>query len=446
MQVKSKVAQGIAAIGLIAGVIAVGAGPTFADFGHGGHGAGRIHILYVSNLVGATVGGPGLVPASEPGLVGGPWSPQAANGCATAPYATIGAAVAAATPNTTIEVCPGTYAEDVVVPAAKPLTIVGVGGPIINAINQTNGVQVLASGSTIEGFTVAYATGEGILVGGVPGASGTISDVTISANRVLDNDRGNPTGVAITTSSYVQCNTSAAGPGDCGEGIHLLSADNSTVVDNYVTGNLGGILLTDENGPADGDLIASNTVLANAYDCGITVAGHQLGTTTNGTTWSTVLPSVGGVFDNTIRDNQASDNGVLGQGGGILLATGVPGGAVYDNNVEGNSVSGNGLGGITVHSHSPGENLNGNTIQDNVVGTNDLDGDPDFGGDVPPAIDPSTTGIIVATAVVPLSITIENNQIENDVYGIWMTPGVTAMTGPPVNTFTGVTTAIFTAP
>ncbi len=174
----------------------------------------------------------------------------------------------------------------------------------------------------------------------------------------------------ISGSSYAQCNATLAppgppDPGDCGEGIHLISADNSTVSDNTVTGNSGGILLTDENGPAEGNLIASNNVFANSYDCGITIAGHHLGTTTNGTTWSTVLPSVGGVFNNTVRDNQSTDNGVLGQGGGVLLATGTPGGAVYDNLVEGNFISGNGLAGVTVHSHSPGEDLSGNidTVQ-----------------------------------------------------------------------------------
>jgi hypothetical protein len=138
------------------------------------------------------------------------------------------------------------------------------------------------------------------------------------------------------------------------------------------------------------------------------------------------------------------NNGVAGQGGGTLLATGAPGGAVYNNLVEGNSISGNGLAGVTVHSHSTfaGENLNGNTIRDNTIGTNNLDGDSDFF----PRVDPSTTGVTVATAFSPISITIKDNKIEYDTYGVWMTPNVTATTGPPPNTFIGVTTPSFTAP
>lgn len=420
---------------LAGGAVTIWAGPTFANTGGQGPGGGGGRPLYVSNTSGTapSVAGP-TYGGSNPGGPG----PQ---GCANAAYTTIGAAVAAASPGNTIVVCPGVYGEEVVVPAGKRLTIEGVGNPIVNAVNQDNGVQVLASGTTIEGLTLGYATGEGILVGSLPGLGGTVSRVTIRDNTVIDNDRGNPLGAPISSSSYAQCNAAQGEPGDCGEGIHLLSVDNSVVTGNDVTGNSGGILITDENGPTDGNLIASNDVTANAYDCGITVAGHHLGTTTDGTNWSTVLPSVGGVFNNTIRDNRSENNGVLGQGGGILLATPVPGGAVYNNLLEGNTAIGNGLAGITVHSHGPAEDLNGNILRDNVIGTNNLDGDPDFF----PAVDSSTTGIIVATAVNPISITIVGNRISYDFYGVWMTPNVTATTTPPPNTFVGVNTPTFTA-
>jgi parallel beta-helix repeat protein len=264
---------------------------------------------------------------------------------------------------------------------------------------------------------------------------------------VLNNDQGNPTGASLTTSPYGECNFANNTPGDCGEGIHLLSADDSTVSGNYITGNSGGVLLTDENGPADGDVVAFNDVSGNSEDCGVTVAGHHLGTISKGV-WSPVAPGVGGVFNNTIQDNLINDNGVAGQGAGVLFATGTPGGAVYDNLVEQNWISGNGLAGVTVHSHSTvaGEDLNGNTVKDNTIGTNNLDGDSDFAG--PPVLqsDPSTTGVIVATAFSPIGITIEGNLILDDTYGVWMTPNVTAATGPPSNSFVGVTTPIYTAP
>jgi parallel beta-helix repeat protein len=446
MRLKYRLASVACGLVFVGGTVTVWAGPTFADAnnantGNDGNWGGGGRALYVSNTGGAdpAVSGPDSVAWSNPNGPG-------AAGCANAAYTTIGAAVAAANPGDTIVVCPGVYAEDVVVPAGKPLALEGIGNPIINAIKQVNGVQVLASGTTVEGFTVAYATGEGILVGALPGTGGTVSRVTISDNTVIDNDQGNPTGALVSDSSYAECNAAQGIPGDCGEGIHLLSADKSLVTGNYVSANSGGILLTDENGPTDKDLIASNTVLANAYDCGITVAGHHLGTTTNGTTWTPVLPSAGGIYDNTIRDNRSENNGVIGQGAGILLATPVPGGAVYNNLLEGNIAIGNGLAGITVHSHGPGEDVNGNVLSGNIIGVNNLDGDFDFGGNTPPAVDPSTTGITVATAISPVSITIVGNRIANDFYGIWMTPAVTATTTPPPNTFVGVTTPIFTAP
>jgi parallel beta-helix repeat protein len=333
-------------------------------------------------------------------------------------------------------VCPGTYPEDVVVD--KAITLTGQNATI-DATGLDNGVQVLASDVTVQGFTVENAIGEGILVGQTPLARGitplTISNVTIQNNTVIDNDQGNPTGQDITGSPYGQCNVGANNvPGDCGEGIHLLSVSDSTVTGNISSGNSGGILLTDENGATFGNTISSNTVSNNVYDCGITIAGHR--------------PKVfgGGVHDNTIVGNQATGNGILGQGGGVLLATGVPGnvpgipgvgGAVYDNTIQGNYLAGNGLAGVTVHSHSPGEDLDGNVIENNVIGTNNLDYDMDFF----PSVDPYTTGVIVASAATPINITIENNYISNDYYGIWLMPLVTA-SGTSSNTFVNVTTPI----
>jgi parallel beta-helix repeat protein len=438
MRLRSRFTSGAAGLVLVAGAVTLWAGPTLADGGNQGPGGGGGQTLYVSNSSGTAFPGPGAWSGSGGGQPG--WAGGALRACASASYTTISSAVSAASSGDTIVVCPGFYSEGVVVPAGKPLTINGVGNPTVNALGLDNGVQVLASGTTIEGLRVAYATGEGILVGSLPGAGSTVKNVTIRDNIVFDNDRGNPTGAPITTAKYAECNAQAGVPGDCGEGIHLLSADHSAVSGNYVTANSGGILLTDENGPTDGNTIQSNTVANNTYDCGITVAGHQFGTSTDGgKTWSTVLPSVGGVFNNVIRDNQSIDNGVLAQGGGILLATGVPGGAVYNNLVEHNSLSGNGLAGVTVHSHSPGEDLNGNVIRGNNIGTNNLDGDPDFF----PLVDTMTTGVIVATAVNPISIAIKNNVFNNNYYGIWTTPNVTVTA--TANTFVGVNTPIFTA-
>jgi parallel beta-helix repeat protein len=350
-------------------------------------------------------------------------------GCATAPYSTIGSAVAAASSGDTVVVCPGTYSEDVVL--TKTIDLVGVQATI-DATGLDNGVVVLASGSRVSGFTVTDAIGEGILVQGAPGDP--VSGVTVTGNDVVDNDQGGSS-TALDYGGYAECAPTQGVPGDCGEGIHLMVVADSTVSGNEVHGNSGGILLSDEFGPTHGNSIEGNNVHDNAYDCGITVVSHNPGGYSAGST----QPSVAGVYDNTIEGNRSVDNGILGQGGGVILATPLPGGAVYDNTIEGNYLAGNGLAGVTVHSHAPDQDLNGNVIAWNLIGTNNLDGDPDFY----PAVDGSTTGVIVAT-VAPLSITVTHNLIAHDVYGIWTMPSVN-LTGGSANLFIGVTTPLFVA-
>lgn len=450
MRSKRFILSAAGSLALALGTTTSWATPALAQNGHHHLGVQPTNLLYVSSAgVAGTPAPAASVVASRQTSSLFPF-PAGMQGCKNATYTTIGAAVTAASAGSTIVVCPGVYREDVIVPAGKPLTIEGSGDPLIDAMGQDNGVQVLASGTTIEGLTVGYATGEGILVGTTSPAEGTtgmVDNVVVRDNTVIDNDQGNPTGQVVSGSSYPECNASEGTPGDCGEGIHLLSADNSMVLDNDVYANSGGILITDENGPADGNTIAGNDVSANAYDCGVTLAGHHAGTNTDGT-WSPVAADAGGVYNNVVRDNTSSDNGVVGQGAGVLMATGAPGGAVYNNTVEGNNISGNGLAGVTVHSHSPGEDLNGNVVRGNFIGVNDVDGDADFEGNAPPAVDPSTTGVIVAvaTGANPISITVEGNWIENDYYGLWVTPDVTATTTPPPNQFVNVNTDIFTAP
>jgi parallel beta-helix repeat protein len=269
--------------------------------------------------------------------------------------------------------------------------------------------------------------------------------VTISGNTVTQNDKGNPTGAPIMSSPYPECNASAANPtvpGDCGEGIHLVNTFDSTVIGNNVAANSGGILLSDDSGPTYGNLVEYNSVKGNKLDCGITIAGHT--------------PEVfgGGVHDNTVLANSVIDNGVAGQGGGVLLASGVPGnvpgipgtgGAVYNNLIESNYIVGNGLAGVTLHGHSAGEDLNGNTITGNLIGKNNLTPDEDFG---PQFLDPATTGVI-AIAVSPTAITIEHNVIFNDVNGIFIgdvTPAAVSTSGTASNLLIHVTNPVVTVP
>lgn len=346
--------------------------------------------------------------------------------CQSAAYASIQAAILAAKPGATIVVCPGVYRTAVTI--MKPVTLEGDHATIAST-GHGAGVTVVASGATVEGLTVTGAIGEGILVVGKPGRP--IMRVTIRNNLVEGNDRGNPNGRPLKTAAYRECAASGPVPGDCGEGIHLMVVAYSVVADNTVVGNAGGILLTDEFGPNDHNRIVGNAVLDNVLDCGITVASHSGAGFARGK----LAPTKGGIYDDTIEHNIVVGNGTVAGGAGVLLAAPLPGGAVYDNVVAFNTISGNGLSGVTVHSHVPGQNLNGNIIVHNTITTNNLVGDMDFA----PHVDKMLTAVGVAT-VGPLSITIKDNRLVGDTYGVWHTGPVT-IAGLDTNAFVGIQTS-----
>jgi parallel beta-helix repeat protein len=398
-------------------------------------------------LAGSLVVASGVAAASTTWYV----SPTGAAGaagtsCTTASFGTINAAVSAAAAGDTVVVCAGTYKEDVAV--AKALTLAGEGATI-DATGLDNGIKISASNVTVSDFTVENATGEGILaqqpnpvkgpmISGMQLYTGVpITGVMIEHNVVQNNDQGGLPANAATT-KYAECQGSGNVPGDCGEGIHLWSVANSQVLFNTVTGNAGGILLTDEFGPTHGNLIAANIVTGNAYDCGITLPGHNLAL--NPQTHK-LMPAFGGVYDNVVRNNIVLDNGLLGQGAGILIAAPAPGTASYNNVIEDNAIRGNGLAGVTMHGHAAGAFIGGNQVLDNLIGPNNLDGDPD----VSPTTDMRTTGILVWSAGTPITMTISGNTIFGDWYGIWTNRTVSAPGASHHNTFQAVSTRVHVA-
>ena len=344
------------------------------------------------------------------------------NRCSAAGYTTITAAVSAAAPGSRIIVCPGTYHEDVTV--TTPLTIEGIDATV-DATGLDNGftLPAPAAGTRVEGFTVENALGEGIL-------AVSTAKVSIVDNTVENNDKG------VRQPGYPECEVTPENEfPDCGEGVHLMGTADSRVIGNTIRANSGGLLMSDETGPTDGNVVAHNIVLDNVEDCGITLAGHNPGAAPGGIP----NPVAAGVYKNLIADNVSKGNGVKGEGGGVLLAAGIPigGGAVYDNTVTGNFLEGNALAGVTLHNHFPNQDLNGNRIVNNRIGTNNVNGDPDFF----PVVDPSTTGIFVGTAGAPLTITITHNVIFSNTIGIFLT-GALSTEQIKHNVFVGVTTDV----
>ncbi|HTZ10009.1 MAG TPA: right-handed parallel beta-helix repeat-containing protein [Acidimicrobiales bacterium] len=371
--------------------------------------------------------------------------------CAAPGFNTIAGAVAAAASGDTVDVCPGTYTTSVTI-SGKAITLngsVSTTAATIEATGLPEGIVVegaAAAGSTVEGFTVTGSAGEGILVEGT-------TDVAVSDNTVTGNDTAC---VPETTEN------------DCGEGIHLEAVTDSIVSRNTSEDNSGGILLDDGvpagsigvsafggatafSGPTSGNVVVGNIAVNNVWDCGITLPSHNSLAAPGGVP----DPSAGGVFDNTVEGNVSENNGIDGGGGsGVLVAAPFPGTAAYSNTIEDNIVQGNGQAGITIHSHAPAQDTNGNQIIDNTVGQNAVGesvagtgvfstGSPSAGDS--DAGDPATTGILVYSAVDHLTGTvIQGNAVSGNYYGIWTSN--TDTSGISANTFSGATVATYAEP
>jgi hypothetical protein len=425
-----------------------------------------VRVLVAAGLVVGAGVAQGFVVASAGGAKGTIFVSPAGNlsnagtSCASATFSTIQAAVDAAPAGATVVVCKGTYTEDVVVSA--PLHLSGRDATIHGSATTAElcgqlgptgpgvapclaGVTVRSSHVSVDGFTVTGAIGEGILATGTL-AGGSITDVRITDNRVTGNNTG---GIPPSPSSpYPQCQASGQIPGDCGEGIHLMGVSHAVVRGNWVSANEGGILLTDEFGPTHANLIEDNTVTGNLFDCGVTVPGHNpFALDASGKP----QPLVAGVYDNVIRGNRITGNGLLGEGAGVLFANAGPGTGSYDNLVEDNYIAGNQLSGVTMHAHTvaPGqfEDLSGNRIIDNVIGRNNVGSavaGPGDGLDGPPAQDFHTTGILVFSGTVTVHVTITGNTISGDHYGVWLGVNDNVEASIAHNSYSHVTIHVFT--
>jgi len=322
------------------------------------------------------------------------WASPSGSGSACTANApcSLAGAVSAAGAGATVRAARGTYQGGIVID--KALQLVGQKGVVLDASGSASGVgiTITASNVVVDSFTVEKAKFEGILVTPAAPTAGVLSNVTIDHSTVMNNDTG------YAAQADGECKPAPPVPGDCGEGIHLRSVTKSTVEHSTVTGNAGGILVTDEFGMTSNNVIAHNIVRDNTHDCGITIASH----------------TPNGIVGNTIEYNASDRNGRQGEGAGILLAGGGPNTRVSDNVIRHNEISGNGLSGITIHLHVPGSNLNGNTIEFNMIGNNNLNGDDDAGNHSPTDILVWATngGSITGT-------TITHNVLGRATYGIW---------------------------
>lgn len=320
-------------------------------------------------------------------------NPGGVNGC----MATISAAVTAAAAGDTVNVAAGTYKETVTI--GIPLSLVGADAAttIIEAKGLANGIYVNGidnknlAGVFISGFTVQNANFEGILVANA-------SAVTISGNIV----QGSNVNLAGQTCPGIP-SFETGEDFDCGEGIHLMGADHASVTGNTVQNNAGGILISDDTAAAHDNLIAGNNVNNNALDCGITLASHVPAALTNST-------KALGVYANSVVGNQSIKNGVLGEGAGVGIFASAPGTAAYGNVVFNNTLTGNGIPGVSVHGHTPNQNLNNNVIISNTISGN--------GADTADSATPGTAGVNYFSVSPVSGVVISQNTITGEMLDV----------------------------
>ncbi len=329
-------------------------------------------------------------------------NPSGASGC----YATIGAAVSAAAAGDTVNIGVGEYAENVIV--KKSLSLVGAGSAstVINARGLPNGVYVDGLDAPglarvqVMGMTVMNANYEGILVTNA-------SYVVIANNHVVNNDQS--LNYSSGTCPGQPAFETSEGE-DCGEGIHLTGVSFSTVSNNNVELNAGGILLTDETGITYVNQITGNSVHDNSLDCGITLASHPPSPQA-----TSQLPY--GVINNNVIGNSIIGNGLIGEGAGVGIYAPGPGNQAWGNQVIGNVIENNGLPGVVVHNHAappgaPVVNLNGIVIVGNYISGN--------GADLQDAATPGTAGINIYGVAGIWATEIMQNTIVNEAYDVVM--------------------------
>ena len=138
-------------------------------------------------------------------------NPGGTGGCSSS----IGAAVTAASAGDTIQVAHGTYKEDVAI--AKSLSLIGDGeaNTIIDATGKNNGITITgATDVVVSGFTVENADTAGIWITGS-------SFVTISDNRVINNDKALIPGANALCPPLIGTPFASGEAQDCGEGVFL---------------------------------------------------------------------------------------------------------------------------------------------------------------------------------------------------------------------------------
>ena len=302
--------------------------------------------------------------------------------CPDAAYTSIQTAINAAANGDTIEVCPGTYTENLTL--GKDLTLNGAqagvdartraSGPSESTVSSTGTLLTLIAGSansTVDGFTFMGGTR------GIESASGPISGLSLLNDRVVGfTGNGiflNDTGIDITADQNVVDGTSKTGGG----GLLHLDQDNfdgfRMTDSNIVDGATGTGLFVDGNhnvGPSPRTpLLDGNVFDGNATGANLGRFAFEFGDITGNTFSDSGFDGLqGGIQNSLIDGNEFAGNGRDGLALTGFGGTADPTRGAQNNTIENNEFTGNAEGIFFTVSQFPGTISTNTANQNNIVG------------------------------------------------------------------------------
>lgn len=355
-------------------------------------------------------------------------------------FSTIQAAVNASAPDGTVQVCPGTYGEQVLI--QKNLTLKGVSDSTSNAA-----VLVTPAGGMVANAT-SLSSGNPIatqILVTAPATAVTITNLALDgSNNGIHNCTPILMGILYQNASGAVMHTSiknevlASSPVDMrgcqsGMGIFVQSGGSATstlkISSNYVQNYQKNGITANENGSTA--TITGNTVIGqgpttgaaeNSIQIGFGAAGAIQNNITGNDVWAPdvfgdTADAAAGILVYASKAIMVTGNTVNNTQFGIGIATDPSSPSADSNTVTGNKVSTTNLyDGIELCS-------NGNLVQNNSISGSDEAG---------VHIDDSCTGSATAN-------TVTNNTINDACAGLLIGPGASGNTTTP-NTFFNVST------
>jgi nitrous oxidase accessory protein len=282
------------------------------------------------------------------------------------PGDSIQAAIDGANAGDLIEVQSAIYQENLNI--TKPLSLQGIGTPVLDADGRGSAVSFLAEGISLQGFKIihSFAQSAGINVS-------NISNNNIIKNNIIQDNGGNGIDLWAYTNNSVEGNVIT---NNGGNGIGLWSCEKSNISKNDITENNGnGILGGSCNGSIEENNLSSNgrsgIVLLNSFRNNIS---HNKATENQENGILIIFSSDNLIAGNSAQNsslsgisllfswqNAISDNEVLGNMVGLQLGNSSENNHIFDNQIVSNRL------GISISLSSQ------NVIYHNYFGNNSYD-------------------------------------------------------------------------